>query len=479
MDSSIPLSSKKSIDVALYNRILGREPLYHNICDILTDFERKCKQLNFKKGIYLYGAPGCGKTTFITSILHSLNYDIISYDAGDVRNKMLIESIASNNMSNRNVIYMMERKMKKIAIVMDEIDGMNGGDKGGINALIKLVRQKRTKKQKMEFETNIPIICIGNYHIDKKIKELMKVCHVFEIKSPTHSQIESIIATSSLCAQNKRLKEKILQYIQGDLRKLDFMIQTCRVYSPAKLEDLLDNIFISKSHYTDSKKIVHTLFQTPVKMHQHERWVTDTERTIVSLLFHENVLDVLKTMDAPPCTQSLNRIYFQILQNICFADFIERVTFQSQVWAFNEMSFLVKTFYNNHLLHEYYPDCSSNCPSVEDVRFTKILTKYSTEYNNQLFICKLCQELKMDKKDLFSFFVHLRKLHGANFTDENELFHRVFEMFQSTNITKLDVKRIYRFMDRNSKNDASSGAIEEEGEFDKKIEPWKDIELEE
>jgi len=37
---------------------------------------------------------------------------------------------------------------------MDEIDGMNNGDKGGINALIKLIRPKKTKKQKQDFDTS-------------------------------------------------------------------------------------------------------------------------------------------------------------------------------------------------------------------------------------------------------------------------------------------------------------------------------------
>jgi Cdc6-like AAA superfamily ATPase len=43
---------------------------------------------------------------------------------------------------------MFHKKVKKIVIVMDEIDGMNNGDKGGINTLIKLIRPKKTKKQK-------------------------------------------------------------------------------------------------------------------------------------------------------------------------------------------------------------------------------------------------------------------------------------------------------------------------------------------
>ena len=72
---------------------------------------------------------------------------------------------------------------------MDEIDGMNSGDKGGINSLIKLIRPKKTKKQKKENVSMIPIICIGNYHMDKKIKELMKVCNTIELKIPTQSSI--------------------------------------------------------------------------------------------------------------------------------------------------------------------------------------------------------------------------------------------------------------------------------------------------
>ena len=40
-------------------------------------------------------------------------------------------------------------------------------------------------QQKIEETTYNPIICIGSYHQDKKIKELAKVCNTFEVKSPT------------------------------------------------------------------------------------------------------------------------------------------------------------------------------------------------------------------------------------------------------------------------------------------------------
>ena len=129
-----------------------RSEIENEIITILNNFNSNYESLDYKKGIYIYGAPGCGKTYFISEILKKLNYDMIKYDAGDIRNKNLIETITSNNISNRNVLDMMTGREKKIAIVMDEIDGMNNGDKGGLTALVKLIRQKKTKNSRKKIE---------------------------------------------------------------------------------------------------------------------------------------------------------------------------------------------------------------------------------------------------------------------------------------------------------------------------------------
>ena len=131
------------------NEQLDRSVAEEKIKTILNDFQAKCHESTFKKGFYIYGAPGTGKTQFVMNILKDLGYDVVKYDAGDIRNRSLIDTITSNNVSSRNVLDMMYRKETKIAIVMDEIDGMNSGDKGGITALIKLIRQKKTKKQNL------------------------------------------------------------------------------------------------------------------------------------------------------------------------------------------------------------------------------------------------------------------------------------------------------------------------------------------
>ena len=175
------------------NKILNREIEEKKIKDILIHFEQNKHDLTIKKSIYIYGEPGTGKTTFVTNILKDLNYDIIKYDSGDIRTKSIIETITKNNMSDRNVMSMFQKSKRKVAVIMDEIDGMNSGDKGGITSLIKIIRPKKTKKQKLEEQTMVPIICIGNYHIDKKIQDLIKVSHTVELKIPSESQIFSLL----------------------------------------------------------------------------------------------------------------------------------------------------------------------------------------------------------------------------------------------------------------------------------------------
>jgi hypothetical protein len=330
--------------------------------------------------------------------------------------------------------------VKRIAIIMDEIDGMNNGDKGGINSLIKIIRPKKTKKQKLEEITLNPIICIGNYHIDKKIKELMKVCHVFELKTPTKIQmsnmlVELIPSYTNMC---DNFKNKIMNYVQGDLRKLK---NFCQLYS--KNSDILKNnnpietIFSPKSYNDDTRNITKKIINNKYSIDDHVSIMNETDRTIVGLLLHENIIDVigkLKKEESIP-------LYLNMLDNMCFADYIDRITFQKQIWQFNEMSSLIKTFKNNKLYHETLTKKKPKYNPTE-VRFTKVLTKYSTEYNNSVFIQNLCQELSMDKNDMFAFFLDIKKKYTES---------EIILLFENYDITKLDINRLYRYLEKYTK----------------------------
>ena len=428
------------------NTILNRNDKAASIKEILHEFELNKNNMLIKKGIYVYGDPGTGKTTFVTNILKELNYDIIKYDAGDIRNTSVIEDITKHNMSDKNIMSLFHKKVRKIAIIMDEIDGMNNGDKGGINTLIKLIRPKKTKKQKLEEVTINPIICIGNYKVDKKIKELMKVCNTIELKTPSLCQMSNIVSLL-LPTIDETIKTKINNFVQGDLRKLNNIIILYHNKPDLFTNESIENILQIKSYSDDTKKITSKLLNNYYKIEQHNSVMNETDRTSVGLLWHENIIDVIDKIDKKHSIP----FYINQLENICFADYIDRITFQKQIWQFNEMSSLIKTFKNNKMYHEYLK--KKNC-NITEVRFTKVLTKYSTEYNNSIFIQKLCQKLGMDKKDLFGFFIDLK-----NNSDDNEIIN----LLENYEIGKLDINRIYRYIEKYIKEDAA-------GTTDKEIE---------
>ena len=206
----------------------------------------------------------------------------------------------------------------------------------------------------------------------------------------------------------------------------------------------LSSLFPVKSYNDDSKKIIQQLFERPVPFQEQSSIINETDRTTVALLWHENILDRL--VEYP--NQYIFPLYQTILHKICFADYIDRITFQYQIWQFNEMSSFIKTFYCNKLFHEFIQDKKQ--PKKKEIRFTKVLTKYSTEYNNILFVFHLSNELEMDKKDVISFFQEIRLHFGEiNTTSLTE----IEKIINHSTINKLDIKRMYRYLDKNVKPD--------------------------
>ena len=404
------------------NCLLNREANAAQFKQHLLNFDTLKNIPTEKTGIYVCGNSGVGKTQFVNRLLKELGYDVVRFDSGDVRNKQTIDDLAHKNMADKNVLSMLHKRKCKIAIVMDEIDGMNGGDKGGINALIKMMRPKKTKKQKLDDVTKNPFICIGNNKADKKIKELMKACVVIELLNPTPTQMSNVMTALSMTTVNKA---KTIEFINGDLRKQDCVYRT-----PALFADL--DAFHTTIQNDDAKKTTKKLLERKYSFGEHNAIINETDRTSVGLLWHENVVDALAHMDKRKSIP----LYLEQLEHICFADYIDRITFQKQIWQFNEMSSLMKTMHNSKLFHEH-----GISHKFGDIRFTKALTKSSTEYHNTLFIQRLCQQFGMDKKDLVCFFDGIR--------DEP-----MDELLEKYEITKLDINRMYRYIDKYIKEDA-------------------------
>ena len=131
------------------------------------------------KAALLSGTAGIGKTSTARLISESLGFKVIEFNASDTRSKSVIDELA-NGLATSNVLGSVAGSAmgSKVVVIMDEVDGMSGGDRGGSGALIQMI--KRTK---------LPIICICNDRQDTKVRSLANHCFDLKFAKPTREEV--------------------------------------------------------------------------------------------------------------------------------------------------------------------------------------------------------------------------------------------------------------------------------------------------
>ena len=85
--------------------------------------------------LFLHGPPGIGKTTIAKLLFKKYNFDVLEFNASDTRTAKTIQESLDKVGGSHNVIDFMCNKKTKIAIILDEIDGLSSGDKGGMTEI--------------------------------------------------------------------------------------------------------------------------------------------------------------------------------------------------------------------------------------------------------------------------------------------------------------------------------------------------------
>ena len=123
------------------------------------------------RGALVTGPPGIGKTTAVGLIVRGCGYELVEFNASDERSATAVRKYF--DMAKRSGVC-----GKRRVIVMDEVDGMSTGDRGGIGELAKVIAV-----------CSFPIICIANERGTPRLRPLAACCLDIRFARPTKTVI--------------------------------------------------------------------------------------------------------------------------------------------------------------------------------------------------------------------------------------------------------------------------------------------------
>ncbi len=158
-----------------------------------------------KEPVLLYGPTGSGKTTAVYSIARECGYDVIEFNASDVRNKAQVESVMQSALTQSSLF------LRPKIILIDEIDGLSGTeDRGGGTALARLLD-----------DVYYPVVMTANDPNNDKLKDIRKKATLLEFPAVKISEVVKILQrvcnAEGLHAAEDDLK-KIALNANGDIR---------------------------------------------------------------------------------------------------------------------------------------------------------------------------------------------------------------------------------------------------------------------
>jgi replication factor C subunit 1 len=148
------------------------------------------------KAALLSGTAGIGKTTTARLVAEQCGFSIMEFNASDTRSKTAIDELTSGLATNKVLFGNQTTNVggsvigSKVVIVMDEVDGMAGGDRGGSGALIAMVKKSK-----------LPVICICNDRQDSKVRSLANHCLDLRFAKPSRDEVAARAAI--VCREEK------------------------------------------------------------------------------------------------------------------------------------------------------------------------------------------------------------------------------------------------------------------------------------
>lgn len=197
------------------SEIKGQEYPINYVKDFIQKFNNSSNSpagRNKKNALMLYGPAGIGKTTLVQALAKDTDSELFELNASDLRNKQKLQEVL------RPAVQQKSLTKKGKVILVDEVDGINKKDYGGIPQLNSIIDN-----------APCPVILTANDVWDKKFNTIRKKSQLVELKEIDYRKVKEVLI-DILKKEGKFLDNEILTKIaskaQGDLRAAINDLQT-------------------------------------------------------------------------------------------------------------------------------------------------------------------------------------------------------------------------------------------------------------
>ncbi|XP_027104985.2 replication factor C subunit 1 isoform X1 [Coffea arabica] len=353
------------------NDIIGNQSVVKQLHDWLRSWNeqflktssknggKKQNDSGAKKAVLLSGTPGIGKTTTAKLVSQMLGFRTIEVNASDNRGKADakigkgIGGSTANSIkeviSNEGLGLNMERSQHpKTVLIMDEVDGMSAGDRGGVADLIASIKI-----------SSIPIICICNDRYSQKLKSLVNYCLLLSFRKPTKQQMAKRllhVANAEGLQVNEIALEELAERVNGDMRMaLNHLQYMSLSMSVIKYDDIRQRLQSSSKDEDISPFVaVDKLFGFNAgKLRMDERFdLSMSDPDLVPLLVQENYINY-RPSSAGKDDNGLKRMSLlaRAAESIANGDIMNVQIRRYQQWQLSQASSLSSCIIPASLLH--------------------------------------------------------------------------------------------------------------------------------
>lgn len=313
--------------------------------------------------VFLVGSPGVGKTTLAYRVMRARGLRVSEFNASHTRSGTCFRKVILPLLQRGGVIHMMEEgKQGGLGVILDEIDGLSSGEKGGLQTLLTYLREWTRETP------GVPVIFISNTIQQRMLQMISRYCLTLHVGAAEETQVKELLGTDVPAAW-KRTAGDLRPLLRGEYTRF----ARAETIEEEDIGEPIPDGVVPLAHWCLYGQLDPYLVLD----------LENNDSNLAGLVLVENLPDRLEGLDP----QEGWKVYRKLFRWIQESDYADYWAFFYQTWRLLALSQDVKLNTVNLFL-ESYPYAGTP-PPIESMRYTPVLTKQSALFNAWKLLCDI------------------------------------------------------------------------------------------